>query len=231
MKFRRFIATIIALGALAIAGSAHGIVLGQIDDFQDGTTQSWANGGAGAPPVLNVDTGGPGGAGDHFMEFSSVGGGGAGRFLTVFNLSQWLGNYIAAGVSAVEMDLRNLGSVNLTIRLAFKDGQGPGAAGYLSQGFSLAAGGGWQHFVFAINQATLTPVNNPAAFNDFFSTGLGETRIINEAGTSNLNGDVVVGELGVDNIHAVPEPSAAVLTSVGGLLAFIAARRRNRASR
>jgi hypothetical protein len=228
MKLNGLIATIIVLGALAVAGSAHAIVFGQVDDFQDGTLQGWDNGGAGAPPVLNINTGGPAGVNDNFMQVTSVGGTGPGRFLTVFNRSQWLGDYITTGVSAIEMDLRNLGTVNLTIRLAFKDGTGPGAAGYLSQGFSLAAGSGWQHFVFSINQATMTAVGAPAPFNSFFSTGLGEARIINEAGTGNLNGDTVVAQLGVDNIHAVPEPSAVALTSIGGMLAFIAARRRKR---
>ena len=230
MKSNRFIVAVIALGALAVAGSVHAVVVGQLDDFEDNTLQGWNNGGAGAPPVQNINTGGPAGVNDNFMEVTSVGGGGPGRFLTVFNRSQWLGDYMAAGVNAIEMDLRNLGTVNLTIRLAFKESTNPGVPGYLSQGIFLPVGGPWQHFVFSITQGTMTAVGGPAAFNTFFSApGPGEMRLINEAGTGDLNGDVVAGQLGVDNIHAVPEPGVFVLTSVGGLLAFIAARRRKRA--
>lgn len=227
MKLNRFIATIVVLGALTFAGSAHAIVVGQVDDFEDGTLQGWGNGGeTGAPPVQNITTGGPAGVNDNFMQFSAIGGTGAGRFLTVFNRDQWLGNYIAAGVSAIEMDLRNLGNTALNIRIAFKESSNPGVPGYLSQAFSLPALSSWQHFVFSIDQGSMIAVDGPDPFNTFFSTMDGEMRIINEAGTSNLNGDTVVAQLGVDNIHAVPEPGVFVLTSVGGLLAFIAARRK-----
>ena len=227
MKLIRCTATIIALGLLLCAGSARAIVLGQLDDFEDDTLQNWANGGApGVPPVLNINTGGPAGVDDNFMQVTADGSG-AGRFLTVFNRSQWLGDYIATGVTAIEMDLINLVSVSLTIRLAFKETVGSNAPGYVSQGFTLAVGGGWQHVTFLINPATMTALGGPAAFNTFFANGFQEARIINEAGPDNLNGDVVTGQLGVDNIHAVPEPSAFLLTAVG-LLAFTVARRRNR---
>ena len=226
MKFTQWTAALIAFGLFLFAGSAKAIVVGQIDDFEDGTLQNWANGGAGAPPVLNIDTGGPAGANDNFMQVTADGAG-AGRFLTVFNRSQWLGDYIGAGVTAIEMDLRNLGSVSLTIRLGFKDAAGPGGVGYLSSGFTLAAGSDWQHVVFPINPASMTAIGGPDAFNTFFASDLQEMRIINEAGTSNLTGDSVTGQLGVDNIHAVPEPSAVLLT-VAGMLAFAVARRKRK---
>ena len=60
-----------------------------------------------------------------------------------------------------------------------------------------------------ITPATMIAVGGPTVTSlPFFSNGFGEMRIINEVGTSNLNGDVVAGQLGVDNIHAVPEPGA-----------------------
>ena len=70
-------------------------------------------------------------------------------------------------------------------------------------------------------------IGGPAAFNTFFSTGNGEMRIINEVGTSNLNGDVAVAQLGVDNIHAVPEPGTFLLGAFG-LLVLAAAFRGKR---
>jgi hypothetical protein len=64
----------------------------------------------------------------------------------------------------------------------------------------------------------LLAVGGPAPFNTFFGgTGFQDFRIIHEVGTSNLNGDFVVSQLGIDNIRAVPEPGSAAFI-VGGAL-------------
>jgi hypothetical protein len=228
MKLNSFIATIVVLGAVAVAGSAHAIVFGQLDDFQNGTTQNWANGSGSAPPILNIATGGPAGAGDRFIQVTSIGGIGPGSHLTTINREDWLGNYISEGITVIEVDLENLGAVTLSIRLAFRYGVFDEAPGYLSEPIILAPGSGWQHAVFAINPMTMTPIDNPEDFNIFFANNFAELRFVNEAGAADLEGDPVVAQLGIDNIHAVPEPSAALLTGFGGLLALIAAHRRKR---
>jgi len=228
MKCTRILFATVFLAAFVWAGSARAIVVGQIDTFEDGTTQNWANGGApGVPPVENIDTGGPAGIDDNFMQVTALGGSGPGSFLTVFNRVQWLGDYVGLGVIAIEVDLRNFSKVDLNIRLGFKTDAGPGASGYLSTAFSLTAGSGWQHAIFFINPGSMTAVGAPADFNTFFSNGFGEMRIINEAGATNLNGDPVAAQLGVDNIHAVPEPSSTLLMAAGAFT-FAALRRRKR---
>ena len=86
----------------------------------------------------------------------------------------------------------------------------------------LPVGGGWKHFSIAITQANLLTVGGPAAFNTFFSSGLGDARIINDVGPADLNGDFIVGQVGIDNIHAVPEPTATALAIAGlSVLAFV----------
>lgn len=212
------------LVTLTLASSAHAISFGQSDDFQDGTTQNWANGGVpGAPPVLNIGTGGPGGAGDKFMQISSTGSG-AGSRLTVFNRDQWLGNYISTGVTAIEVDLNNFSDIALSVRIAFKSDAGPGSSGFLSLPFILNAGSGWQHALFTISPATMIAIGGPADFNTFFSGNFEEIRIINEVGTNDLNGDRVIGQLGIDNVHAVPEPTSFVLAGAG-LVGVVIVRR------
>jgi hypothetical protein len=194
---------------LLVARPANAIVNGQLDNFEDGTTMGWAGN------MLQIRTGGPAGAGDHYLELTADGAGSGGR-LTTFNLQQWLGNYIAEGVNAIEIDLRNESTTTLSIRVAFKAQNLMNSPGYLSAPVILAAGSGWQHFSISISAANMIPIGGPAAYNTFFSTGIGDARIINEAGATNLNGDFVTGQLGIDNIHAVPEP-AAVMFVAGGL--------------
>ena len=216
-KFKLAIVAVIALG---FAVSGYAVVPGQTDDFQDGTTQNWTNGGApGAPPIVNFVSGGPGGVGDRYIRIESLGAGGPGSRLTAFNRAQWLGDYVGQGITAIEMDLNNFSDVELSIRIGFKQDAGIGSPGYVSQVFVIPAGGGWDHFVFAINMASMIPIGAPADFNTFFSGNFQEVRIIN-ASTPDLNGEPIVGLLGVDNIHAVPEPNSTLLAAIGLIAIF-----------
>ena len=134
---RKYFALFLFALLLLLVRPADAVIVGQIDDFQDGTTANWTNGAIiGITPVTNIATGGPAGAGDRFIQITSDGSGPGGR-LTVFNRDQWLGDYVSGGIKAVEVDLRNQGAVNLSIRLAFKNGPGNGVPGYLSQVMSL----------------------------------------------------------------------------------------------
>lgn len=218
-------AFVLVCSLLILARQSPAIVNGQVDTFQDGTTMGWSNG---VPAnLVNINTGGPAGAGDRYLQLTADGTvNGPGGHLTTFNLQQWLGNYIAQGVTAIEVDLRNTGATTLNMRLAFKAQNVMNSPGYLSAPVTLAPGSGWQHFTFSLAQANMIAVGGPAAYNTFFSTGIGDARIINEVGTSNLNGDVIVAQVSIDNIHAVPEPATAALLLGSGLLLISAFRRR-----
>lgn len=213
------IVCLLLLGATPVP-IARAVTAGQSDTFQDGTTDNWTNGHptTGTPPT-NIGTGGPAGAGDKFLEITSSGGAGADSRLTTFNRTQWLGNYVAAGITEIDMNLENLGTVSLSIRLAFRASTANGAPGYLtSTAFTLAPNSGWQHATFLINASSLTAVGTPTSFSSFFNTGPAEVRIIDEAGTTSLDGDVVMAQLGIDNIVAVPECGAVTLILLGAFV-------------
>jgi hypothetical protein len=224
MKKRLFGLALLFFVHLLLVRQVEAVILGQVDTFEDGTTMGWANGVPGA--LLNIDTGGPAGMDDNFLQLTADGVGAGGR-LTTFNLQQWLGNYIGQGVTSIEIDLRNQGSVALSIRLAFKSQNQPNAPGYLSAPILLPIGSGWQHFSISLTAANLIPIGGPAPYATFFSSGLGDARIIHEVGATTLNGDFIVGQLGIDNIRAVPEPTTVALVS-GSLLVFAWIRFRSR---
>jgi len=107
--------------ALALTASVLGVTPGQTDNFEDGTTQGWTDGQGNN--TANIVTGGPAGAGDNYLQVSS-GTFGGGPHLTVFNRSQWSGDYLAAGATNISMDLKNFGSGFLHMRLVIRDCRG-----------------------------------------------------------------------------------------------------------
>ncbi len=202
---------------LTAIGSAKAVVLGQVDTFQNSTTNNW---GGGFGSLANVSSGGPAGVGDAYFQVTSTGGGAGGK-MTTFNRNQWTGNYAAAGVKTISMDLENQGTGPLSIRLAFKDGTGSGAAGYSSTtAFALPADSAWHHATFSIASAAFTDVNFPSETFDALLTGPAELRILSATSPS-LGGDNLVAVLGIDNIAAggvVPEPASISMLLVGSCL-------------
>ena len=218
MKKILFPIAVLVGGFLALPNARAQVTLGQIDTFQDGTTDNWATG---ATLPVNIPNGGPDGVGDNFLELTADGSGANGK-LTVFNRTQWLGDYVDQGIDEISMDLENLGSTTLNIRIAFKSTTSGGTVpGYLSEAVSLPPDDQWHDEIFQLTSAAMIPIDSPTAFNTFFDDGEAEFRIINEAGTANLDGDAVTSQLGVDNIQAVPEPgvTSLLLLFAGGCVA------------
>lgn len=209
------------LMCIAPAKSYAQVLLGQKDTFQDSTLQNWTNGLLAGDPV-NKPTGGPAGAGDRYLEVSSGSLGGGPRSI-VYNRVQWTGNYLAAGVTSVEMDLANFGASSLSMRFALRSGTGNSATpGYVSTvAFSLPADGVWRHAVFNLDASNLTALNSPLPLATFL-TSVAEARVLDSASPS-LLGDAADTRVGMDNILAaaiaVPEPTTWLLI----ILCFTAA--------
>lgn len=224
--------TVCVLAVLLVRpASAAPIFAGQQDTFEDGTTQGWVVSPLGAShpaPPANVPTGGPAGADDNYLLVRSVGGTGPGSRLTVINPVQWAGDYLAGGVGSISMDLINLGTTDLSLRLLFEDPAGgpPTHVAVSTVPLLLVAGSGWVHATFNIALGDLTALVGDAsaalsgttAFRLFHSEAIG------------FPGPSVVASLGVDNITAeagaaVPEPASLLLMGTGLAAAWVRRRR------
>ena len=202
----------------------------QLDSFSDGTTQGWEMGipSVTASHMTIITDGGPAGAGDNFLQVVADGTSVAGGRLTFLNKAQWTGDYIGAGVTAIAMDLNNISSSEtLNPRLAINGGF-LGGLFATSASATLDSGSGWTHMEFSLLPGDLVPVSGRSGVtgNDVMAA-LGnvlELRLLNSA-TADWNGLPVSATLGIDNITAVPLPSALVLFA-SGLVALLAKRRR-----
>ena len=196
---------VFGLAVFLSAASAFGVVIGQIDTFQDGL-DNWQSGVGG---FAVAPTGGPAGAGDQYRQLNS----GASPLpprMVAFNDTQWLGNFTAAGVTAVAVDLLNSGT-SLSMRVAIREAAGSSTApGYASTTpFILPPDGLWHHAVFNLNAASQTGFNSPQPLSVDLAN-VKDFRILDSAAPSGI-GDMVTAQVGVDNVTAVPEPSALVL--------------------
>ena len=194
------------------------VTLYQTESFN--TLGGWTSGTPNpVPPVILPDAG-PSGSGDGALRITANGSSsGPGGKLVVFNRTTWTGDYTGAGVVSIAADLRNMGtSGDLSVRLAFN---GPG--GWFVTAIAPAPRfDGWSSADFDLRPTALTAVSggtNAAAT----LAGVTEMRILHSAAADH-QGAVVSGILLVDQLRAVPEPSAMGLLA-GSLLVFLKRKR------
>ncbi len=229
-----------AMLCLLLSGTARAITVGQIDNFEDGTLQGWRMGISSVTDsyMTNFADGGPVGVGDSYLEVtadSTVPFGGS--RLTFFNKLQWTGDYTAAGITAIAMDLKNISSSEiLNLRLAINGGFGlsnnmTGGVFATAASISLDSGSGWTRAVFSLLPEDLVSVSSPGGHttgNDVQATlaNVLELRLLNSA-APDWNGLPVTATLGIDNIHKVPLPQALALFA-SGLVVLLTTRRKNK---
>lgn len=202
------------------------VTIGQIDTFESETTENWFAGGLGPPnqlppvPPTVINTGGPEGDGDAYLQLTGFGGAGPGSRIVAINLSQWTGNFLR--ISGIRMDLRNFSSSDLTIRLMFENPMlaPPTDIAISTAGVLLPANSGWVSALFPIAPSDLTALQGNAA------TALAEATLVRIFHSSTASfPEPQQGVLGLDNIQAIPEPGS-VLLLFSGFAAFAMLRRR-----
>ncbi len=198
------------LGPLLIAllapAAAFGIELGQLDDFEDNTLAGWRKGANTQNAPQNVESGGPAGSGDNYLENSSTGGVGPDSRQAIINTAQWIGDYTAAGVGEVRLQARNGGETMLFMRIAIEGG--PGLLSWFSstQSIMLPADGQWYELSFGLAEADLTRVTGTQSLGDVLAN-VTEFRVLSNQAGPNFRGEVVNSVLGLDNIAALAADS------------------------
>ncbi|MGE5806856.1 MAG: FlgD immunoglobulin-like domain containing protein [Ignavibacteria bacterium] len=177
----------------------------QWDNFEEGTTLGWGSGGPNPNPPVNISGGGPNGDDDNFLQVTSTGGSGPGSMFITFNTSRWTGDYIAAGVTVISMHIKNFGTTDLLLRLAF---MGSGGNFWTINAEPIPANSGWVTANFSIQTMDLTGGNN---VNNTLNN-VTQLRILHSA-TGGYQGDPIVAQLGIDNITAAPQPLPVELIS------------------
>lgn len=211
MTQKFFLSAALVVVCFPVANS-HAVALGQIDIFQSSGTANWTSGAANSNPPTLLLGHGPSGSGDHALAITSTGTSGAGSKLVAFNKTQWTGDYTAAGIRGISMDLHNVGNNPLNVRLAIN---GSGGKFSTTSAIALAAQSGWTSATLSTEAGDWTAVSGGT---DIAATlaGITEVRLLSAA-APNWQGDTVAAELHVDNIRIVPEPTALGLLVIAAL--------------
>ena len=224
MKSHGFLLLVVMIAASASPRLASAVTVGQTDDFEDSTLQSWEAGGGSNPnPPTNISTGGPAGVGDQFLRLTSSGSSGAGGRLVVFNADQWTGDYLADSIDSIRMQVRNFGATNLVLRMILENANAGDSLGTISP-VNVPAGGGWTTVSFSLASANLMGGDYTSVMEDVTTFNLVHSPSSITARSSAPN---IAAQLGIDNITAVPEPGGIVMALAGWtLLTSMAVRRR-----
>ncbi len=215
MKHRTLLAYSVVIGILALgltSSASASLVLGQIDDFENGTLMNWGGGAS-----RSNQLGGPGGAGDRYLSVTSSGGGGPGSRLATFNDFQWAGDYISAGITGLTMDLKNFSDQELHMRLFLLFGSGGEFTS--TNAIILAPNSDWQSVYFGLTASDMTAVDGGVDL-DLSLSNLPRLMIRHQDGEPGGIGSPpsIAATLGIDNIMAVPEPSTLGLLGIGVLV-------------
>ncbi len=182
---------------------------GEVDNFEDGTTENWAIGTPGSEPSNEPD-GGPNGAGDNYLQMESTGTAGPGSRMVVFNEMQWSGDYSAVGGEVeITMALANLGSDPLAIRIGVNRAipsivDGVDTRYVSTTPVMLPADGVWRDVSFALSASEMTSVGSPGSLSEVLD-GVEQFRVLS-ATSATWQGDAVAATLGIDNVRITQLP-------------------------
>lgn len=211
----------IVLGT-ASAGASGSVVNGQVDAF-DADVMGWTSS-FGSPTSSWIAGGGPGGAGDAYMQIASTGAtGGPGSRLGAWNDNRWSGDFSGQGVSSIRMDIAGFEGDATELRLMFISNSGSTFTSTLTQ--AVTSDGAWRTYTFDISESAMSLVSGSVGYAESFSD-IWRMWIRHQPGDPAASGGApaYAGRIGVDNIRAVPAPGSVLV--LGGCVLGMGLRRR-----
>ena len=210
------------------------ILIGIVNDFQNSTVEGWSHGSPSPVPPEPVADAGPNGAGDHALRIFTTGVsfGAGSRYIAFNGNSNWQGDYLATGVTGIRVDINNIGSDALDLRVAIN---GPGGW-FTSPAVIVAPGGGWHAELLSLLISDLSYVGGGTEEVEETLAEVSDIQLYSAADPDFGPGRIPRGDLReggdalFDNITAVPEPTSTVLGSLS-LCALLIFRSRARSSR
>jgi hypothetical protein len=189
--------------------SAHAIALGQVDDFEGGTTMGWHGNQAFHVPDI-----GPLGVGDDALRVDSfqrmVVRSDFVPFVTPAVPTQWTCDYLAAGVTYITMDVRNPNEFDMQLFLGVADDTlstaGAGASYITDYFFLIPADDVWHTVEFSIAPDDFVPsagnTEAPPAGAAPVLSNVYQLRIFHSTFPGEFRGDETIGHFLLDNITA-----------------------------
>lgn len=198
----------------------HADLLSQTDTFESGSAEGWGGGTqAGGSGPIHMVSGGSGGGG--YLSISHTG-----FHVGTKNTAQWSGNYLAAPVTALRMDLKHISGDPLDIRIVVF-----GAGGMWASTGLQTINATWGTYGFGLTAADLVYVGEGTGLLDDTLSNV-ETLLIRHDSLiptpKRGHPPHVTATMGIDNIHAVPEPGTAGYLLVGGIGIYVTRARRLR---
>jgi hypothetical protein len=188
------------LPLLSLPNASHAVSVGEIDSFAT-NLEGWGQGQA-STAVTRVLSGGP--TGDPYLRIVADSTASQGRLVVFNQTAAWTGDYLAAGVTSVTMDLNNLGATDLSLRLVLGTSPAPMLGGSWlasSAPINLPSGSGWMSVDFPLASAAMTLVDGSDPYAAVMSN-VATLRLLHATVPSSV-GNLVTATLGVDNITAV----------------------------
>lgn len=177
------------------------VTAGQVDDFDTpADEQGWKHDDFGTspnPPSMQT----VGGIDANYLKNTSTGVGNSGSKFIMRNISQWVGDYISAGIESISMQVRNNSTVPVNLRWVIED-TFENSRWISTLSVDVPASSGWVLVVLPITESNMTQTGNlTPTYNDVLSA-CNAVRIVSVAGSPSHQGDQIVADVDFDNIKA-----------------------------